>query len=81
MESSLLTHGDLLVFQRGDLVELIADEQDIELLPKGTRVNLCSQNGNALWYGTAIVKKVNRIVLVYASNMRLIKGVRLIDNK
>jgi hypothetical protein len=59
--------------QRGDVVELLEDEGDIEMIPAGTRITLKNQNGDSLWYGEGVVDGRSLILLVKIRNMRLVE--------
>lgn len=69
----LIPRADLTAPQRGDVVELLEDEGDIEMIPAGTRITLKNQNGDSLWYGEGVVNGVSRILLVKIKNMRLVE--------
>lgn len=58
--------------QSGQRVITIEDEYDIELIPKNTEILLTRPNGKCLWYGVAIIKGVERIVLINTTNLKLI---------
>lgn len=69
----LIPRADMTAPQRGDVVELLEDEGDIEMIPAGTRITLKNQNGDSLWYGEGVIDGRSLILLVKVRNMRLVE--------
>jgi hypothetical protein len=63
------TSKRLNIFQAGQTVITIKDEEDIELIPAGTEIKLTTSNGEHLWYGRAVLNKTPRSVLVRVDNL------------
>jgi len=62
------------IFRSGDEVTTIDDEQDIELIPAGTKITLSHPNPSShppiTWHGVAWLYGQERDVHVYAHNLR-----------
>lgn len=60
-------------FKSGDIVETEKREYDIEYIPRGTRIVLTKKNGKTMWYGKGNLHGRERNLLVFTSNLKIVK--------